>query len=252
MNGLKYKPTQGSSSGSDRNQGAAGGRRPFRPPDPTMEPQDAPLHLRRARWELHHRPPSDPGSPGGRTPVRLGRVAPRRNRAVRRNQEAGARHDPRERGGRRHALRQPPLARRSADELPDDLAADKAAARPRALRDRGPASAAAHARADGRPGGPREAAREPRWRQEHAAVARRGVRDRPEDRGDRGARGSAPSHPDHRARRHELRPRRDRLRGSRQRRRNPLVRADHAGGRRRREPGPQRLPRGGGASPARA
>ena len=37
-----------------------------------------------------------------------------------------------------------------------------------------------------------------------------------------------------------------------QRRRDPLVRADHQGGRRRRDAGPQRLPRGGGARPARA
>ena len=42
-----------------RHQGAAGGRRPFRPPDAPMEPQDAPLHLRRARRDPHHRPPED-------------------------------------------------------------------------------------------------------------------------------------------------------------------------------------------------
>ena len=45
----------------------------------------------------------------------------------------------------RHAVRQPPLARRPADELPDDLAAHQAPARPRALRGRGPARAAADA-----------------------------------------------------------------------------------------------------------
>ena len=41
------------------------------------------------------------------------------------------------RGGRRrgHAVRQPPLARRPADELPDDQPAHQAPARPRALRD---------------------------------------------------------------------------------------------------------------------
>ena len=37
-----------------------------------------------------------------------------------------------------------------------------------------------------------------------------------------------------------------------QRRRDPVVRADHEGDRRRRVAGPQRVPRGGGASPARA
>ena len=32
-----------------RHQGAAGSRGPLRPPDPSLEPEDAPLHLRRAR-----------------------------------------------------------------------------------------------------------------------------------------------------------------------------------------------------------
>ena len=51
---------QGSTLGHRRrHQGAAGGRRPFRPPDAPMEPQDAPLHLRRARRDPHHRPPED-------------------------------------------------------------------------------------------------------------------------------------------------------------------------------------------------
>src|SRR3712207_7350646 len=55
----------------------------------------------------------------------------------------------------------------------------------RSLRAGGPARAAAHARADGRPGRPREAAREPRRREAHAARAERDVRRRPQDRGDR-------------------------------------------------------------------
>jgi hypothetical protein len=38
---------------------AARGRCPLRTPDPALEPQDAPLHLRRARRHLRHRPPSD-------------------------------------------------------------------------------------------------------------------------------------------------------------------------------------------------
>ena len=57
--------------------------------------------------------------------------------------------------------------------------------------------------------------------------ARRGVRHRSQDRGDRGARGAAAPDPDHRARRHQLRPRRDRLCDPWQRRRDPLVRGDH-------------------------
>src|SRR5215468_10280985 len=31
-----------------------GGRRPFRPPDAPLEPEDAQVHLRRARRHLHH------------------------------------------------------------------------------------------------------------------------------------------------------------------------------------------------------
>ena len=54
------------------------------------------------------------------------------------------------------------------------------------------------------------------------------LRRRPQDRGDRRARGPAPAHPGHRPRRHELRPGRDRLRRPGQRRRDPLLRPDHA------------------------
>ena len=102
------------------------------------------------------------------------------------------------------------------------------------------------ARADGRPGRPGQAARQPRRRQGHAARPRRRVRDRPEDRGDRRQRGAPPAHPDHRPGRHQLRPRRDRLRDSRQRRRDPLVRADHPGDRPGRPRGPLGVPRRGG------
>ena len=72
-------------------------------------------------------------------------------------------------------------------------------------------------------GRPREAAGQPRRRQEHAAPAGRDVRHRPQDRGDRRARGPAPAHPDHRPGRHQLRPGRHRLRHPGQRRRDPLV-----------------------------
>ena len=137
----------------------------------------------------------------------------------------------------RHALRQPPLARRAADELPDDQPADQAPARPRALRDGGPAGAAADPRAPVCRGRPGEAAREPRRREEHAAPAGRDLHHRPQDRGDRRARGPAPAHPDHRPGRHELRPGRHRVRHPGQRRRHPLVRGHRACDRRRREGG---------------
>ena len=38
---------------------ASGGRGPLRPPDPPLEPEDAQVHLHRARRDLHHRPPAD-------------------------------------------------------------------------------------------------------------------------------------------------------------------------------------------------
>ena len=60
----------------------------------------------------------------------------------------------------------------------------------------------------------------------------RGGHHRPEDRGDRAARGRAPRDPDHRAGGHQLRPEPGQLRNPRQRRRDPLLRADHRHARR--------------------
>ncbi len=183
--GCTTKPTREQHRGSGRNPGAAGGRRALRPPDAPLEPQDAPLHLRRARRHLHHRPAEDRG-PARAGPALRGRGRqPRRHRAVRGHQEAGARLREGDRRGGRPAVRQPPLARWPADQLPDDLAADPPPARPRALRVRGPALAAADARAAVRGGRPGEAPGQPRRRQEHAAAARRDVRRRPQDRGHR-------------------------------------------------------------------
>ena len=70
---------------------------------------------------------------------------PRRHGPVRRHQEAGARRHQGDRHRAEHAVRQPPLARRPADELPDDVRAHQAPARPRALPGRRPALAAADA-----------------------------------------------------------------------------------------------------------
>ncbi len=94
-------------------EGIAGGRRPFRPPDPPLEPEDEALHLHRARWHLHHRPHPDAGAAGRGVQLRQGDRRAERLRALRRHQEAGA--------GRRqgrgaacgHAVRQQPLARRA-------------------------------------------------------------------------------------------------------------------------------------------
>ena len=229
-----------------RHQGAAGGRGPLRPSDAPLEPEDAPLHPRRALGHLHHRPAADAAAaqPGAGLRHRAG--PPRRHDPLRRHEEAGARRRQGGRRERRHAVREQPLARRPAHELPDHQPAHPASARPRALRGRRPARAAADARADGRPGRPREAAPQPRRREEHAAHAGRRVHHRPQDRGDRRARGPAPAHPDHRPRRHQLRPGRHRLRHPRQRRRDPLVLRRHPRDRRPRRRGHVRVPRRGG------
>ena len=50
---------RGSTRGCRLHARAPGGRGPLRPPDPPLEPEDAPVHLHRARRDLHHRPPAD-------------------------------------------------------------------------------------------------------------------------------------------------------------------------------------------------
>ncbi len=72
------------------NAPAAGGRCPLRPPDATLESQDAPVHLCRAQRDPHHRSRPDRQAPG-----RCPRVRQRDGRAwrldpLRWHQEAGA------------------------------------------------------------------------------------------------------------------------------------------------------------------
>ena len=74
-----------------RPQRAAGGRGPLRPPDASLEPEHAPLHLRRAGRDPHHRPDPDRGAAGERPPLRRRAGQRRRHGALRRHQEAGAR-----------------------------------------------------------------------------------------------------------------------------------------------------------------
>ena len=59
-----HRTTQaiGRSDGRGRHQGAAGGRSSLRSPDAAMEPAHAPLHLRRAGRDSHHRSPPDGGA----------------------------------------------------------------------------------------------------------------------------------------------------------------------------------------------
>ena len=68
---------------------AAGGRRPLRPPDAALEPEDAPVHLRRARRHLHHRSAADDRDAAGRLRLRPQHRRARRHGAVRGHQEAG-------------------------------------------------------------------------------------------------------------------------------------------------------------------
>ena len=105
--------------------------------------------------------------------------------------------------------------------------------------------------ADGDAGRTGEARVQPRRRPRHGPAARRGLRHRPENRGDRGPRGGPPADPDHRPGRHQLRPDAGRLRGPRQRRRDPLLPAGDRHDRRRDRDRRRRLARAGGeaASP---
>ena len=241
--------TKGATVGSGNTQRAAGGRRALRPPDAPLEPEDAPVHLRRAQRHPHHRPPAHGEAAGAGAGVRLRGRRPRRHRAVRGHQEAGARHDRRGRRGRGHAVRPPALAGRAAHQLPDRLQAHQAPARAHGLDRERHAGAAAHARAHRGREGARQARVQPRRRAQHAAPARRGLRGGPQDRGDRRARGPAPADPDHRARGHQLRPRPGDLRDPRQRRRDPLVQGHRGGDRRRGGRAEPALPRRGGGRP---
>ena len=215
--------------GPGRHQGAAGGRRPLRPPDAPLEPQDAPLHLRRARRHLHHRPAQDRGAARAGAAVRRPRsptAAARCCSSAPRSRPATAIKEVAEAAGMPYVNH-----RWLGGLLTNFQTISKRIKRLHDLEryaDRRPARAAADARAHVGPGRPGEAAGQPRRRQEHAARARRDVRDRPQDRGDRGPRGPAPAHPDHRPRRHQLRPGRHRLRDPGQRRRDPRLHADHA------------------------
>ena len=94
-------------------------RRPLRPPDQALEPEDEAVHLRRAQRHPHHRPAADgprcssaPSTSWSQT-VAAGPIG-----AVRRHQEAGAGRDPRRGGARRPVLRHQPLAGRHAHQLP--------------------------------------------------------------------------------------------------------------------------------------
>ncbi len=225
---------------------AAPGRSALRPSDAPLEPEHAPLHLRRAGRDPHHRPAADRGAAGERPPLRRRARQRRRHRALRRHQEAGPRHGPGMGRSLQDALRQQALAGWPADQLQHDVDPDRPPARAQRLERGRQTRSAADQGADGHGGRTRQARVQPRRRPRHGPPARRGLRHRSQNRGDRGPRGGAPADPDHRPGRHQLRPDPGRLRDPRQRRRDPLLPASDRHDRRRRRGGLQRLAGAGG------
>ena len=122
------------------------------------------------------------------------RAEPRRARrddALRRDEEAGPGRGLRARRTRRHAVREPPLARRPAHELAHDLRPHRLSARPPPTQGRGSAGPPSVEGADDDGERPRQARGESRRRGRHEAAAGRGLRHRPEEGAARRPRGAA-------------------------------------------------------------
>ena len=188
-------------------QGAAGGRRAFRPPDAPLEPEDAPLHLRRARRDPHHRPSEDREAARQRAGVRGRAGGPRRHDPVRGHQEAGARHD--RRGGQGGRTCRTSNQRWLGGLLTNFQTINKRIKRLHELTDWTESGTLELLPTRERIAAMNERDKlevQPRRRARHAAAARRDVRGGHEDGGDRRARGGAAEDPDHRPRRHQLRP----------------------------------------------
>ena len=169
---------------------ATGGWSPLRPPDATLEPKDAPLHLHRARRYLHHRLAADAAAP--RRGPSFGRNVAERGGSIlfvgTKKQSQGAVEEQAKRvnmpfvnhrwlGGlltnwrtisdridRLHDFRR----------LKDEGQLDLLPAKERIQSQRA-----------------REARREPRWCGRHEASAGRSLHRRPEEGAARGARGAA-------------------------------------------------------------
>ena len=117
-------------------EGAPRSRRPLRAPDPPLGPADEAVHLHRAQRHPHHRPPAD--RPAARR-RRWTSCAPSPSRGetvlfVGTKKQAQESIET-EATRARHAVRHQPLARRHADQLPDDREPHRpprAARRPRA------------------------------------------------------------------------------------------------------------------------
>ncbi len=217
---------------------AAGLRRPLRTPDPALEPQDEAPYLHRAQWHLHHRFAAEPDLHRFLLRVREEHRGQGRNDPVHRHEEAGSGGHRAAGRARRHAVRQPALARRHAHQLqhgPQAAAATQGAAGDQLRRRRrfrhdeegavGPASREGQARAHPR--------RYPRY----AAPAERDLGRGHQQGAHRRRRGAQAGHPGRGHPRHQLRSAGGRLPDPRQRRCHSRSRAADAGDRRRRRRG---------------
>ncbi len=160
--------------GRRHDAGAAGKRRPLRSPDPSLEPEDEALHLHRAQRHLHHRPAPVAVVHRPRLRVRQGDRRPRRLHHVRGYEEAGPGGHRRAGDARRHAVRQPALARRHAHQLLHRLQAPPAPEGAGAHRLRGRGRLRPHQ--EGAPGPlarEGQAGEDPRWYPRDAEGAQR-------------------------------------------------------------------------------
>ena len=218
-----------------------------------MEPEDEALHSWRAQRDLSDRPAQDPERGRVRLLLRPGPRRRRRHDPVRRDQEADPGPRGRVRGGVRDALRQPALARRHVDEFRHGLGAGQAHAG--TAGDAGGRRLRGHAQAGGAAAHPRarEAESQPGRDCRPGPAPQCRVRDRHQEGAHRRHRGAQARSSCGRRRGHQLRPRRDRLCDSRQRRCDPIWfahvprdgRRRRGGALHRRAPAPDGAGRGG-------
>ena len=193
--------------GCHQHEAAARSGRPLRASDPPLESEDARVHLRRAERDPHHRPGADRVAPRAGARLRARDRAPRRQRPLRRHQEAGTGRALRGGGPIRPALRQHALARRDADQLHHDQASHPA---PRGARGaaRGRRVRAPHQEgSDEAHRGDQQARRGAGRHPQDAPPAGCGLHRRSPPRVDRGGRGPTPRDPDRGDDRHQLRSR---------------------------------------------
>ena len=184
--------------------GAPRGGCALRPPDATVEPEDAAIPLRGAIRDLHHRSRAIFVRARGSARLRSGARSSPQDRPVHRDEEAGSGGRLRVREPDQHALRQQPLVGRHAHQLQHDPrpAAPSAGAR----RDGGDRGHGTPPQEGGDPPAARagEARAEPRRDPEPRAAAGRDLRDRYEEGAHRRHRGSEAQHPRDRDRGYEL------------------------------------------------